>query len=62
MNKGLVENRLLYYIKTGDLKNWQLLHLANLQPFLAIFGQVFKYISQNLGSDSHFEGLNMSES
>ena len=49
-------------LKTGDLKNWQLLRLANLRPFLAIFGQVLKYLSQNLGSDGHFEGLNMSES
>ena len=33
-----------------------------LQQFLAIFCQLHKHISQNLGSDCHFEGLNVSKS
>ena len=40
----------------------QLLRLAILQPFLAISCQPHKYISQNLGADGHFEGLNVSKS
>ena len=35
--------------------------LANLQPFLAIFCQLHKHLSQNLGADGHFEGLNVSK-
>ena len=38
------------------------MRLANLQPFLAIFCQLHKYLSQNLGADGHFEGLNVSKS
>ena len=39
----------------------QLLRFAILQSFLAIFCQVSRYISQNLGADSHFERLNVSK-
>ena len=49
-------------LKTGHLKKRQLLRLANLQPFLAIFCQQHRYLSQNLDADSHFEGLNVSKS
>ena len=38
-----------YLIKTGDLKKWQLLRLAILQQFLAIFCQLHIHILQNLG-------------
>ena len=38
------------------------MRLANLQPFLAIFCQLHKHLSQNLGADGHFELLNMSKS
>ena len=48
-------------IKTGNLKRRQLLRLAILQPCLAIFCHLHKYILQNLGADGHFEGLNMSK-
>ena len=50
------------YVKSVRKKNWQLLRLAILQPFLAIFCQLHKYFSQNLDAVSHFEGLNMSKS
>ena len=50
------------FVKSGDLKKRQLLCLANLQPFLAIFCQLHKHLSQNLGADGHFEGLNVSKS
>ena len=42
-------------------KNWPLLRLVILQPFLAIF-LPNKYLSKNLDSDSHFEGLNICKS
>ena len=38
------------------------MRLANLQPFLAVFCQLHKHLSQNLDADGHFEGLNVSES
>ena len=49
-------------LKTGYQKNRQLLRMANLQQFLAVSCQLHKYISQNLGSDGHLEGLNMLKS
>ena len=36
--------------------------VANLRPFLAIFGQLHRFLSQNWGSDGHFEVLNISKS
>ena len=48
--------------KDWPFKKRQLLRLANLQPFLAIFCQQHKYLSQDLGADGHFEGLNMTKS
>ena len=50
------------FIKSDQLKKRQLLRLAILQPFLAIFCQLHKYISQTLGADGHCEGLNVSKS
>ena len=46
-------------VKTGYQKNRQVLRMANLQQFLAVSCQLHKYISQNLGSDGHLEGLIM---
>ena len=53
---------ILLLVKTGYQKNRQLLRMANLQQFLAVSCQLHKYISQNLGSDGHLEGLNMLKS
>ena len=39
----------------------QISRLAILQSFLAIFCKLHYYISQNLGAESYFEGLNMSK-
>ena len=33
------------------------MRLANLQPFLAIFYQLHKHFSQNLGADGHFSTI-----
>ena len=52
----------LLHVKTGHLKKRQLLRLANLQPFLAIFCQLHNHLSRNLGTDGHFEGLDVSKS
>ena len=51
---------IIFIFKDWPLK--RLLRLANLQPFLAIFCQLHKHLSQNLGADGHFEGLNVSKS
>ena len=51
-----------YESKVCSEKNWQLLCLAILQPFLAIFYQLHKHIFQILSADGHFEGLNVSKS
>ena len=51
-----------HMIKTGYQKNRQLLHMANLQQFLAVFCQLHKYLLQNLGSYGHLEEVNMLKS
>ena len=57
-----LKNEEIPFLKTGYQKNRQLLRMANLQQFLAVSCQLHKYISQNLGSDGHLEGLNMLKS
>ena len=45
--------QMLTLLKSGDLKNWQLLSLAYLRLFLAFFGQVHDYLSKlRLGAQS----------
>ena len=48
-------------INSDSKWNGQLLCFVILQSFLTIFCQVSRYLSQNLGADSHFEGLNVSK-
>ena len=61
-NTNLNSGTYLIRIKSEQLKTIQNYKLGFLRPFLFIFPQLHNYFSQNLGSDSHFEGLSMSES
>ena len=60
--KGKKKSETKTKLNTGPLKKRQLLRLANLQPFLAIFCQLHNHLSRNLGTDGHFERLDVSKS
>ena len=45
----------------ADSQNLQLIN-GHLQPFIAMFCQIHKYLSQNWGSNGHFEVFNRSKS
>ena len=55
-----MENNSVVY--TLSLQKRQPLSLAILRPFLVIFCQLHEHLSQKLGANGHFEGLNVSKS
>ena len=50
------------HLNSVSKRKAQPISLAILRPFLVIFCQLHEHLSQKLGANGHFEGLNVSKS